>query len=58
MWDDIDELVDQVTWQFYITRKVAGSALLRKSMPVVPVTDDVDYHFQDHPEWWQDHVQL
>lgn len=47
MWDEIDELVDHWTWVYQMTGRVAGSHLLRHSVPVVPTTEDADYKYQD-----------
>lgn len=46
-WDEIDELIDHWSWNYHLTWKIAGSALQRRQMPVVEVTEDVDYKFQD-----------
>jgi hypothetical protein len=50
-WSDIDELLAHWTWVYYLTRKVAGSALLRRTVPTVDVTEDVDCKFQDQRFW-------
>lgn len=42
-WDVIDELIDQWVWVRYMTRKLAGSHLLRLTMPQVPLAEEVDY---------------
>ena len=60
MWDELDELIDNVVWQRYLVNKlIQGSIPLRgQFMTCIDTMEDLHYKYQDNPEWWHSTQQV